>query len=256
MKLSVLLPAYNYPEGVIKILNFFKVNKPSFLEEIIISDDSTNGEIEKSIKCFLNDKDLAIKYIKQCENSSGAVNNWNRLLLSASSDYVWMIHHDDFPTCSKFIDNNFLLSNKSSYILPLMLKKNNKTKVKNKKHRKMGIRYMQYLFPLINSIGPVSSCILKRKNLKLFDPNYAWIVDSIFFLENKKIIQDCEFISDIQIVSDQDYAYSITKGLDNLESNYVKEIFRYKNGSTIEKIMYTIYGYLVRIFFKLYSLLR
>ena len=97
IKLSILIPLYNYNEGFAKIINCIENISDNLFNnyEIIISDDSelpiiNNAEI-KNLKNKLNH----FRYIHNKERL-GAVKNWNKLIKLSKGDYIWLLHQDEY----------------------------------------------------------------------------------------------------------------------------------------------------------------
>ena len=126
IKISILIPTYNFKPGLIRILDGFTKCSSSDLDklEIIIGDDSEKRIISQAeilqYKKFINN----LQYFHNKERK-GVANNWNNLINLAKGKYYWLLHHDEFlnnPSFSlKNIMNN-LLMDKSVYILPIIKK--------------------------------------------------------------------------------------------------------------------------------------
>src|SRR5487761_2410319 len=96
--LSILIPAYNYADGVCRIVSPLLREARTDIE-ILVHDDSSDSAVEAAIQ-GLGPHD----YLRYTWNSPalGAVPNWNSLLKKASGQYVILIHHDDFPLSETF----------------------------------------------------------------------------------------------------------------------------------------------------------
>lgn len=182
---SILIPAYEYPEGISRILDgLINVDATSF--EIIISDDSPTDCIEKLVESH----DLARKgIIKYHRNSPGlgAVNNWNHLISSANSEVLVLLHHDEFFLDSRdFYRAMKQISSGSVDVVVGRVKLLNNAGQRSTTHFPLFLsRFLigklpEYIY-LRNFIGPVS-CLIFRRNLSVyFDVNLRWFVDVDFY---------------------------------------------------------------------------
>ena len=111
IKISLLIPTYNYKIGINKILKCinnidYKLRKNI---EIIISDDSDKEIIDKEIKDSLLKSFTNLKYIHN-KLSLGGAKNWNKLISLSKGEYCWLLHHDEFWEENKDIFNYILES--------------------------------------------------------------------------------------------------------------------------------------------------
>jgi glycosyltransferase involved in cell wall biosynthesis len=93
--LSVLLPAYNQPNGVARILGRLEPLKGCPEVEILVSDDSSDdvaaGRILAACEAF-----GGVRHVRN-RPGLGAVQNWNCLLRRARGEFCWLLHHDEEP---------------------------------------------------------------------------------------------------------------------------------------------------------------
>ena len=134
IKLSILIPAYNFKSGINKILDCIESIEWDLrdLIEIIISDDSDekiiqknrNESLKKSFKNYIYNHNI---------DSSGAVNNWNKLITKANGEYIWLLHHDEFWQKEKNLIKYIIevINMKKPNILILPIKKLKLTKFHN-----------------------------------------------------------------------------------------------------------------------------
>ena len=96
IKLSILIPTYNYKLGLSKILESINcIDYDSRKKiEIIISDDSDNRIINQELKNNLTFSFKNFKYIHN-KKTLGGPENWNQLISLAKGDYYWILHHDE-----------------------------------------------------------------------------------------------------------------------------------------------------------------
>ena len=93
--LTILLPNYNYFEGYKKNLYQIMIQSRRDSEEIrvVISDDSTNNNIEKDVKVNYQQY-KNIEYFRGPQ--LGAVPNWNKCIKLSGSTYSMILHHDEY----------------------------------------------------------------------------------------------------------------------------------------------------------------
>ena len=106
IKLSILIPTYNFKSGINKILDCIESiddNLRNFIE-IIISDDSDYEIIQKNRNESLKNSFKNYIYNHNIDNY-GAINNWNKLISKAKGEYIWLLHHDEYWQREKNIIN-------------------------------------------------------------------------------------------------------------------------------------------------------
>ena len=273
IKLSILIPAYNFKKGLKKILSDFAKCNNSDLElvEILIGDDSENrildlDEINKYNQIFPN-----FKYIKNEEKL--LIGNWNNLINRCQGEYYWLFHHDEELSCTnqsikiiiEYLKKNYLI-----LILPLFKKTTFrflnyefKKIVKHTGTKKL-IQYFicqSRLFIYINIIGPPTALIISKKINSLYSLNLKWLVDVEYYyrifnkinLDKIILIQD----SEASILSNQNYRASITKTkkLDKRLFNELKIFEEDKLKQNINlKSINKLKIFLIWTFYKIYSL--
>ena len=176
IKLSVLIPCYNYKKGLIKILNDFISCNPKDLNsiEIIIGDDSKKNLLSvneiKHYKSYIPN----LNYIYN--NRNLYINNWNNLISLAKGEFYWLLHHDEIikkPITN--LHNIICLLNKKNDILVLPIHKYKSFKIigldikltqlqtANKSLIKFFLNNSKF-FLYINLIGSPSSLIIRKKS--------------------------------------------------------------------------------------------
>lgn len=220
-KLSILIPAYNYADGVLRILERLG-NYNHNQVEVIISDDSTNCELNDLIKHEYPD----LKYIRN-EPSLGPVFNWNQLLRKASGDYIWLVHHDEFPMENDFVEKllDVIQSQPNVDVFVLKLNVINTMRFRrvflNNQFRIFLINFFPtYLF-FRNFIGPVSSLVFNRLVSDDFNTSLKWFVDIEFYMRMRKRTKKWILSNKLYISSEANRSLSITSSLKH-EINYVK----------------------------------
>jgi len=179
--LSVLIPAYNFAEGVLRIVSPLLSEGRSDIE-ILIHDDSCNARVEAAIQELI-ESNACLRYVRNSP-ALGAVYNWNSLLQNAQGKYVILIHHDDFPLSETFASD--LLGELERQDWPDALILSCLTyDVGNKKIRPcvcnfiracIGRHFPTYLLRR-NVIGSPSMLVVRRELFDGYDVGLKWLVD-------------------------------------------------------------------------------
>jgi len=226
--ITVLIPAFNYPDGVSKILDIFEKN-PSIEIELIVADDSSNNQVAEIVQKY-NDRNPGLVIYYHNNPSLGAVANWNSLLYKATGQYVLFMHHDEYPIGELFVDTliSKLSACKDIDILVLSCQIVSKGGV-IRPHLPLFIQslvlkyFPSYLFRR-NVIGSPSCLIVRKSIYPSFDVLLQWFVDvdlyfQLFTKKYRWIISN-----NLQIASMTRESGSITNSLsDNLSSVIVSE---------------------------------
>lgn len=92
-KVSICIPTYNNVHEVERLLT--SVRQQTYTDyEVVITDDSTNTEIEELVRHFT---DLEIHYVHNTEKL-GHIYNWNEAIRRAKGDYIKIMFSDDWFT--------------------------------------------------------------------------------------------------------------------------------------------------------------
>lgn len=260
IKLSILIPTYNYQNGlnqILKSLNNTNLYLFNFIE-IVISDDS-----EKKILSFKEYQKLKNKYInfKYIHNKIplGGPKNWNKLIDTAKGDYIWILHHDEYwETGSNLIKNIIEILNKknpNAIILPIIKKKEilikNKKLEVSQKHLVFKDIYKRFivnpkLLIRLNTLGPPSALIYRKKNF-YYDENLKYFVDVEFYMRLFKGFVGEKIIiikhNNFNLISSQNNKFAIT----NYLKKDIKKIKLSENFYISKKLMLK-YNYLENIF--------
>lgn len=180
--LSVLIPAYEHPVGVVRILDCLYVTRVSGIE-CIVSDDSLSDAVLNAVKSHPFFLTGDITYIRN-KPSLGAVLNWNSLLKSARGEYVLLMHHDEAPAKLGFFD--VLLNEIRTSEFPdvmvfeclVFMQRLGRFRPNQPRWLRASIlRWAPSLLLLHNVIGAPSMLVLKRRCCPLFDAQLKWLVD-------------------------------------------------------------------------------
>lgn len=219
--LSILLPAYNYPEGIFKILNEISETDEKFkdLFEVVIYDNST---IENGVKNefeFYKDKIKKITYKHYCP-LFGAGDNWNQLIEKSKGKYFILIHHDEFPISKGFVAEILKQIERDPNIDLILLDclLMHKSRKMLTRHIPSHIRlFLIRLYPIYlfrrNLIGPTASLVVRKKLGIDFDVNLKWLIDVDLYFRLLRKKPKIKFCNKIQICSYVDRDDSITNSL-------------------------------------------
>jgi glycosyltransferase involved in cell wall biosynthesis len=121
--LSLLIPVFNYPEGLFRIL--YGLNLKNVKQcEVLVFDDSPHNSIEKLIDEWQLKSKFNITYVRNLP-ALGPISNWNNLLDSAKGKFSLLMHHDEFPIEPDFLcqlcDKIETYSEKDIFILDCIL---------------------------------------------------------------------------------------------------------------------------------------
>jgi len=274
IKLSILIPTYNFRSGINKILDCIESIEDDLRNfiEIIISDDSDEKIIEKKRNESLTNSFKHYVYNHNVKNL-GAIDNWNKLISIAKGDYLWLLHHDEFWHKEKNIIRYILetINNEKPNILILPITKSKCTKLNNyniqilNRHficKKILRRFINKpkLLLQTNIIGPPSSLIYKRTKIN-YDKKLKYLVDIEFYIKlfnfynSKKIVIGSDFYS---LISSQNNKNSITrilrreiKSLKNREKFIISK--RYKLKFNFQEKIISLYSYFI---LKIFSLIK
>tara|TARA_B100000161_G_C33553449_1_gene416555 strand:- start:1122 stop:1979 length:858 start_codon:yes stop_codon:yes gene_type:complete len=266
IKLSILIPTYNFKIGLNKILDCIESIEEDLHDsiEIIISDDSDkeiisrkrNDSLKKSFKNYI--------YKHNFENL-GAVDNWNKLISIAKGDYLWLLHHDEFWDKEKdfmsYIFKVIKFEKPNIIILPITKSKTKRFDYFNINISNRHITFDKILRLFINSpkfliktniIGPPSSLIYKQNKLN-YDKSLKYLVDVEFYIRLFKYFNSKSvFIGSQQynLISSQNNQNSITriirkeiKTLKNKERIFICR--RHKLNFNIYEKVLSIYTFLI-----------
>jgi glycosyltransferase involved in cell wall biosynthesis len=180
--LSILIPAYNYPKGIERILDFLYLSNNQGVE-CIIGDDSNSKNVELSVKSHDLFKYGRVKYVRSI-NATGAVDNWNNLIKIAKGEYQLLLHHDECPECETFLSQLKELIEKRNKPNIIFLRCTITTFMGRRLRYHMPYSIITSLLKftpeclfLHNLIGSPSNVVVRSDSSIDFDNNLKWIVD-------------------------------------------------------------------------------
>ena len=98
--LSLLIPAYDFPAGVDRILDSVAAAADERIE-CLVGDDSTTPEVERRVRAHAAFASGRVAYVRNVP-ARGAVTNWNEMITRASGEYLLFMHHDECPAGSEW----------------------------------------------------------------------------------------------------------------------------------------------------------
>lgn len=215
VRLSILIPAYGYAEGVGRILGSLCIELLDELE-IIISDDSRDDEVSRVVSVFIDRYQGKLRY-RRNRPGLGAVPNWNSLLEQASGEYVLLLHHDEYPLGDGFTRRVLELLDSAPgvdvFVLECVLRSFDGKDVRPHMPgmiRKLVLKYFPaYLFRR-NVVGPASCLVVRRALYPKFDDRLRWLVDVDAYLRLRNATARWFVCKDLKIGSTLGRKDSIT----------------------------------------------
>ena len=277
--ISICIPTYSNPKSFKRLMDsIFMQSYDDY--EIIITDDSKDNSVYDVIQQYNSNK---IFYYKNSQQL-GSPRNWNQAISNATSQYIKIMHHDDYfstkDALQKIVDalNDYrFVFVQSNHILDgdcISVHEPAKKEVE---------RYIKdpKLLLLGNIIG-APSAVAYHKTLLQYDNNIKWFVDVDFYIryiksldisdvnyleeaivnigiDNNRVTNDC--INNKHLIYDE-FFYSLKKGFNdnyfNLRDLFVcsyKFVKNYRVNSFNEVSPY-ITGYIKGILFIAFYLYR
>ncbi len=204
--LSILIPAFRYPEGVRRIL--FNL-QPLLLQdcELIIFDDSPDNDVMDVVMEWRERTGSQI-YYQRNQPALGAADNWNALLEAACGNFCLLMHHDEFPLREDFLKRLLQILREKPELDVLMLDciLVDFQSQQIRRHlpiwlRAFVVRHVsQYLFRR-NVVGPVSSLVIRRSIYPRFNAQLRWLVDVELFVRLFSVAKHVHICPQLQIGS-------------------------------------------------------
>lgn len=264
IKISILIPAFNYPKGIKNIIECLKFSNTIFRKniEVIISDDSDRKIIDSEIEYHLKKTFGNFQYIYNKEPLGGVL-NWNKLISKAQGEYFWLLHHDEYWEKEKDLINKIFdvikKENPSFLIFPITKEReiifNNLIINIIQKHfstRNILNKFLTNpkLLIELNILGPPSAIIYKKSLIK-YNTNLKFLVDVDFYIKllsrfnSKKVL----IMQDYYLLSSQNNNKSITKSLSKSinQIKYKEKKFlrnRYKFNLKFSEKVFLLYSYI------------
>lgn len=180
-ELSILIPAYNYPAGVLRIVSPILAEGRTDIE-ILIHDDSTDDSVEVCMQTLAN-LHPGLSYVRNTP-ALGAIDNWNSLLERARGRYAILIHHDDFPLSETFASDLLDELEKSGWpdavILSCLAYNVTRKEISAcicNPIRSFIAKHMPFYLFRRNVIGPPSVLVVRQELFEGYDSKLKWLVD-------------------------------------------------------------------------------
>jgi glycosyltransferase involved in cell wall biosynthesis len=240
--ISILIPSYEYPEGVFRILNLIELAENSDIE-CVIADDSESNSIELLVRSHPLYLEGKVIYIKN-QPAIGAVRNWNSLLNRASGDYILLMHHDECPEHPDFFNQLRSIIQESNNLDLVFLRCSHLAFRDTRLFFYMPhlvivflLRFAPEFLLLHNVVGSPSNVFVRRSVCLQFDENLKWLVDVDWMvaLLNQKNIQ-WSIARHLSVISVYNSKTSITKSLESDISKLRTEearLIKHKLGSSV-----------------------
>jgi len=203
---SILIPCYNFPIGLKKILEKLSKNK-IYIKEVLITNNHFNNQINKIYHDYK--RILNIKIVKQGNYQNiNYINSWNQLIQNASGNYFILNHDDEFFLTNKFLlklNNKITTSNRPDVIINKLYiesKNGNISSFFPNHFKKIVTKYNLNFILQKNILGPISTFVFKNNyNIKRvkFNSRLKWLVDVDYYY---KILKKNKFVfSNLSIMS-------------------------------------------------------
>lgn len=215
--LSILIPSYNFPAGVLRIVLPLLAEGRSDIE-ILVHDDSSDDSVEGCMQ-ELSETHPCLSYVRNSP-SLGAVNNWNSLLHAAHGTYLILIHHDDFPLTENFATELLTELENNAWPDAILLSclaydaacRKIRLCICNPIRSFMVRHWPSYLFTQ-NVVGPPSVLVVRRELFEGYDPKLKWLVDVEAYYRFLKQQPLSLVLSRIMMVSSTGLSTSITTSI-------------------------------------------
>lgn len=239
---SICIPAFEDAECLARLLESIE-KQTAQPHEIVVSDNSSSGQIERLCKSDRFNR-LPIIYKKFFGNSTA---NWNNAITLSSAEIKMLIHHDDWfltPETLQFMFER-MLSETCALVCASSVCVNNKTNefsnwniVSTKKLAKLNSNFRSLLSK--NIVGAPSVVMFRGRNV-LFDEKLKWLVDVDFYF--RKLIDGKLISCDKALIGIGIGEAQITSRLKERGDTKLKELFYVldKHGFsclTINEILY------------------
>lgn len=229
-KVSICIPAYKQVDSLVRLLDSIFIQSYEDYE-IIISDDTSDDSIKECVERYLFKFNNKIKY-KKNPIALGSPENWNEAIRNCNSEYIKIMHHDDWFTQKdslsifvKMLDDN--PNSNIAFSSSSAINSMNELIYLNAPSKEAINEIEKSPFTLLdgNIIGAPSACIFRKTNpLLLFDNKLKWLVDIEFYVRiieksKSKIIYNNYNLVSIGISLNQ-----ITEECKNDKSIWINEI--------------------------------
>lgn len=217
--LSVLIPAYEHPLGVLRILDILQQSNIGGVE-CLVSDDSQSIAVEAAIVGHSLYKNGSVSYFRNIP-ALGAVINWNSLIVRSRGEYLLLMHHDECPERIDFFSvlKQQLTISVTPDVLLLQCLLPTMGGYRLRYHvphwlRRQFMRFGPEHLLRHNTLGSPSVVVVRRRICLPFDETLKWLVDvewMVRLLRQPKV--RCLYANQLAVVSIPNKATSITRKL-------------------------------------------
>ncbi|MEO0038913.1 MAG: hypothetical protein RIQ59_2124 [Bacteroidota bacterium] len=176
---SICIPTYNSVFFLKKLLDSLIIQ--SFIDfEIVISDDSTTDEVMNYCKEI---EDARVIYLKH-QSIHSATENWNFAIQKATGKYRMLVHHDDYFSDHKILEQIVEFHNKNGEKDAIFLGFVNENKSEKFYYGKFSIQRIlkqpdKLLF--VNYLS-APSCLIIHETVTIdYNDKLKWLVDVDFY---------------------------------------------------------------------------
>jgi glycosyltransferase involved in cell wall biosynthesis len=187
MRLHVCIPSFEHPIGVERALQSLALQ--TFRDfSVLVSDDSASNAVRDVVRGF--EQQLPLTYVRNAP-PRGVPDNWNAWVGAGDSEYVQVLHHDDWLTqpdsLAKLVgalDNApeaaFAFCNSAdSRADGSLIWISRPWAGWEERLASMGNR----VFMLGNFVGAPSAVVFRRQTQARFDSRLKWVVDMDFYAQ-------------------------------------------------------------------------
>jgi len=185
--ISICIPAYKNVTFLKRLLDSICLQTyRSF--EVIISDDSPDGEVEQLVENY--EGQLPFIYYVRNQPAKGMPENWNNAISFARGEWIKIMHDDDWflneQTLAKFAEKinteaDFIFSNYENTFLNQQDEIVKKVPMVFPKYRLSAIAQEPLLLLADNKVGPPSVCMVRASVGARYDTRLRWRVDIDYY---------------------------------------------------------------------------
>ncbi|CAH1662265.1 Glyco_trans_2-like domain-containing protein [Hyphomicrobiales bacterium] len=213
-KVSICIPAY-------KQVEFLRITLASIADqrfedyEVIVSDDSPNGDVEELVGEFGFGGRL--RYVRNAE-ALGSPRNWNAALALAQGEYLKILHHDDHfsdpHALGRFVG---LLDDNPQALFAFSGTNVENVEDGSRRHHRISDAQAKSLalFPeqlfMGNVIGAPSATIVRRALGIEYDTRMKWLVDLDYYIRALRVRSTFAYTPEPLITTPTSAAHQVTE---------------------------------------------
>lgn len=250
-KVSICIPAYRGGRIFSELLNSIK-NQDFTDYEVIITDDSP----DYSIKDIVQDFNFGQKLLYFRNNTNlGSPRNWNEAISKANGELIKIMHHDDWFSSSKSL-NEFVTAMEKNPSADFGFSQCSRFTENIEYHSPYRISKEQlikingniYNLFIGNYIGSPSVCIFRNHKGYAFDNRLKWLVDVDFYISLLKCNKNIVYI-DKPLINIGIHEKQITKSVESDRSVQIFEnLYLIDKHDLFDANIKNIKGYLYGLF--------